>query len=224
MDKMLTVIASRGPDGTKRYLNQGIELGFVRLAINDLTEAGGQPMFAADGRIISLVNGEIYNSLELKRELQAKGHRFRGTSDAEVVPHGYAEWGLELFGRLRGMFAIAIYDLVAENLVLVRDHFGIKPLYFAQTRDGVSFSSSARAVSLHQDVGQTLNHESLSELLRFRYVQSGVSLYKNVRTLLPGHLAICHGADVTLRQYWKDRKSTRLNSSHVSESRMPSSA
>ena len=202
VDKMLAAVASRGPDGTRRFSGQNAEFVFTRLSINDLTETGDQPMFAADGRIVAMMNGEIYNSLEIRRALESKGRRFRGTSDAEVVPHGFAEWGVEIFSRLRGMFAIAIYDTVSKDLILARDHFGIKPMYFATTRDGVAFSSSARAVSLHPDVGQTLNYRAMTELLRFRFVQSGSSLYEKVQTLLPGQFAICRGNTVTLQNYW----------------------
>lgn len=211
---MLSVIASRGPDGTGRHLEPEVEFGFKRLAINDLSATGNQPMYAEDRRIVSMLNGEIYNFRELKRELQAKGRQFLGTSDAEIIPHGYAEWGLDLFRRLRGMFAIALYDHRANSLILARDHFGIKPLYYARTKDGVAFSSSARAVSLHPEVGQTLNHDSLTEALRFRYVLSGRSLYRNVQTLLPGQLAVCKGAEIGLQQYWqRPRFNDPVNSS-----------
>jgi asparagine synthase (glutamine-hydrolysing) len=200
---MLAAVASRGPDGTRRFSGQNAEFVFTRLSINDLTETGEQPMFAADGRIVAMMNGEIYNSPELRRALESKGRQFRGTSDAEVVPHGFAEWGVELFSRLRGMFAIAIYDIVSKELILARDHFGIKPMYYATTRDGVAFSSSARAVSLHPDVGQTLNHRAMTELLQYRFVPSGSSLYENVQTLMPGHFAVCHGSVVSLHNYWR---------------------
>ncbi len=203
VDKMLAAVASRGPDGTRRFSGQNAEFVFTRLSINDLTETGEQPMFAADGRIVAMMNGEIYNSPELRRALESKGRQFRGTSDAEVVPHGFAEWGVELFSRLRGMFAIAIYDIVSKELILARDHFGIKPMYYATTRDGVAFSSSARAVSLHPDVGQTLNHRAMTELLQYRFVPSGSSLYENVQTLMPGHFAVCHGSVVSLHNYWR---------------------
>lgn len=203
---MLSVIASRGPDGQKQIVEAGFHFGFARLAINDLSETGDQPMFSLDGQIVTMLNGEIYNAPELRRELETKGYQFRGKSDAEIIPHGYAEWGNSLFPRLRGMFAIAVFEKATRTLTLVRDHFGIKPLYFATIRDGVTFASSARAVSLHPEVGQSLDYSVLSEFLRFRYVQSGRSPYQNVTTLPPGHLLISNDAGVTLCRYWSRQR------------------
>ena len=200
---MLSVIASRGPDGQRKIEEAGFTFGFARLAINDLSETGDQPMFSLDGQVVTMLNGEIYNAPELRRELETKGYQFRGNSDAEVIPHGYAEWGIALFPRLRGMFAIAVFEKRTRTLTLVRDHFGIKPLYYAAIRDGVTFASSARAVSLHPQVGQSLDHSVLSEFLRFRYVQSGRSPYKNVLTIPPGHMLISNDAGVVLRRFWK---------------------
>ena len=199
---MLAVIASRGPDGQFKFTDQTFSFGFTRLSINDLSETGNQPMFSNDKQFISMMNGEIYNAPELRRELEADGHRFRGSSDAEVIPHGYAQWGTALFGRLRGMFAIAVFDMKLHQLTLARDHFGIKPLYYAMTRDGVAFSSSARAVSLHADVGQSLNEKSMVEFLRFRYVQSGAPLFERVRSLDPGCFVQCNGRETRLTRYW----------------------
>jgi len=152
------------------------------------------------------MNGEIYNAPELRKELEARGHLFIGTSDAEVVPHGFYEWGVELFPRLRGMFAIAIFDRLSRQLVLARDHFGIKPLYYAMTNDGVCFASSARAVSLHHGVGQQINPSAVREFLRFRYVKSGTPMYLNVRTVRPGEYVISEGRAITRRRFWSRRR------------------
>lgn len=202
LDKMLAAIANRGPDGQARFVDQGINLGFTRLSINDLSATGNQPMFSNDNQFVSMMNGEIYNAPELRRELETLGYQFRGSSDAEVIPHGYARWGTELFGRLRGMFAIVLFDKKSHQLTLARDHFGIKPLYYAITRDGVVFSSSARAVSLHSEVGQSLNENSLVEFLRFRYVQSGTPLFEKVRSLDPGCFVQSNGQETRRTRYW----------------------
>ena len=178
IERMLNAVASRGPDGTRIHSEGNTHFGFARLAINDLTKTGSQPMVSSNNRFISMMNGEIYNAPELRRLLEAKGHVFEGTSDAEIIPNGYVEWGEELFPMLRGMFAIAITDRITKTLLLVRDQFGIKPLYYATTDDGVVFSSSARAVSLHPAVGQSLNHSALAQVLRFRYVGNGEPLYR----------------------------------------------
>jgi len=184
--------------------------GFARLSINDLSWTGDQPMSSADGRYVSMMNGEIYNAPQLRKELEACGYRFIGTSDAEVVPHGFSEWGVELFPRLRGMFAIAIFDRSSRRLVLARDHFGIKPLYYAQTKDGVCFASSARAVSLHPGVGQQINPSAVREFLRFRYVKSGTPMYLNVRSVQPGEFVISEGRDVTCLKFWSRRRFTEV--------------
>lgn len=202
IDRMLAAIASRGPDGSKRFEEPGVRLGFARLSINDLSAAGDQPMFSANERMVSMMNGEIYNAPELRKTLESRGYRFRGNSDAEVVPHGFSEWGDDLFPRLRGMFAITLFDRTTRRLVLARDHFGIKPLYYAVTRDGVCFSSSARAVSLHSDVGQAIDTRAVNELLRFRYVKSGIPMYSAVRSVLPGQVVSCDGKNLRLHQFW----------------------
>jgi len=202
IDGMLSVVASRGPDGSERFDEPGLHFGFARLSINDLSATGNQPMFSENQRFVSMMNGEIYNAPELRRTLESRGRRFKGNSDAEVIPHGYAEWGNGLFARLRGMFAIAVFDRTMRRLSLARDHFGIKPLYYAPTQDGVCFSSSARAVSLHPQVGQTLNPKAVSEFLRFRYVKSGLPMYLAVQTVQPGQIVICDGRSIEQSQYW----------------------
>ncbi len=201
--EMLAVIASRGPDGTKRYSDDGIHFGFARLAINDLSDSGDQPMFSEDSQIVTMMNGEIYNAPELRRTLESLGYRFKGSSDAEVIPHGYLVWGTELFSRLRGMFAVAIFDRRSKTLILARDHFGIKPLYYSAISSGVVFSSSARAVTLHPEVGNSLNEVAMTEFVRYRYVSSGSPLYKRVSAVPPGCFVVCNGQRTTMHQYWK---------------------
>lgn len=216
INKMMAVIAARGPDGQERFSQAGMSFGFCRLSINDLSETGNQPMKSSDGLVVAMMNGEIYNAPELRKQLEWKGHKFRGKSDAEVIPNGYVEWGVDLFSRLRGMFAVAVFDLTKHRLLLARDHFGIKPLYFAETRDGVAFSSSARAVGLHPDVGHSLNHQAMSELVRYRYVQSGTALYQQVKVIPPGSVAVCEGRDTRIHTYWRRPRfsSDRRGSEH----------
>jgi len=215
--RMLSVVANRGPDVSRQFTEPGLHFGFARLSINDLSETGNQPMLSEGQRFISMMNGEIYNAPELRRELESYGYHFRGTSDAEVIPHGFCKWGLQLFERLRGMFAIAVYDRTTRQLVLARDHFGVKPLYFAPTRDGVSFASSARAVSLHPDVGQTISPRAVAEFLRFRYVTSGTPLYSAVHTVLPGHIVICSGRTLEYRKFWSRQHFSELANESITE-------
>src|SRR5918996_5289575 len=137
------LLRHRGPDGEGRWSGEGIALAMRRLAIIDL-ETGDQPVANERGDVVAIVNGELYNYRELRAELGARGHRFRGEGDVEVVPHLYEEYGERFVERLRGMFAIALWDEQRGRLVLARDRFGIKPLYLAELGDALVFSSELR--------------------------------------------------------------------------------
>lgn len=203
LDQMINRIRPRGPDGVQVVERDSLHLAFTRLAINDLSATGNQPMVSIDGRYITMVNGEIYNAAELRRLLEAKGWRFRGTSDAEVIPHGFMHWGTDLFKKLRGMFAVSVFDTHLKQLVLARDHFGIKPLYFSDFPGGIVFSSSARAVAIHPKVGMNLRESAIGELLRFRYCPSGESMFSRVETVKPGEFIVWNQKDINRRTYWQ---------------------
>src|SRR5436190_2333055 len=140
-DAILESLAHRGPDATGVMTWPQAGLLHTRLKIIDLSPTGAQPMTNEDSSVYVIFNGEIYNHRSLRRELEAKGHVFRGTSDTEVLPHLYEEHGRELFSRLRGMFTIALYDVKKRLLLLGRDRFGIKPLFYSRTRQLLAFSS-----------------------------------------------------------------------------------
>lgn len=203
LDQMIQMIRPRGPDGLQIIESDSVHFAFTRLAINDLSPTGNQPMTSSDGRYIAMLNGEIYNASELRLLLKAKGFRFRGTSDAEVIPHGFALWGTELFEKLRGMFAVSVFDTYLKQLVLARDHFGIKPLYFSTFTGGVTFSSSARAVAIHPKVGMNLRESAIGELLRFRYCPSGESMFSKVETVKPGEFIVWDEKTLNRRKYWQ---------------------
>lgn len=200
---MLARIRSRGPDEQRTVVSRPAHLAFARLAIVDLTSTGSQPMTSRDGRYVTMLNGEIYNQQELRQQLSTAGYRFTGTSDAEVIPHGFSEWGARLFARLRGMFAIAVYDTVTKEVWLARDHFGVKPMYFASIGGEFVFSSSARAVALHPSVGRELRESAIGEFLRFRYVASGESMFAHVETLAPGTYVHWANGRITIATYWR---------------------
>ena len=130
---MIKTVRHRGPDDEGVWTDQICGLAHARLSIIDVSAAGHQPMASADGRVWVSFNGEIYNFMELRRELEAKGYVFRSHSDTEVIVYGYVAWGENVFSRLRGMFAIAIWDRVNRKLLLGRDRFGKKPLYYARS-------------------------------------------------------------------------------------------
>ncbi|MDA0237376.1 MAG: asparagine synthase (glutamine-hydrolyzing) [Proteobacteria bacterium] len=202
LDQMMQIIRPRGPDGEERFEDGLVHLGFARLAINDLSPTGNQPMASSDGRYITMVNGEIYNAAELRKLLEAEGCRFKGSSDAEVIPHGFMHWGTDLFGKLRGMFAVVVFDTNLKQLILARDHFGIKPLYFSTFAGGITFSSSARAVAIHPKVGMNLRESAIGELLRFRYCPSGESMFSRVETVNPGEWIVWDEKKINRRLYW----------------------
>jgi len=138
------LIAHRGPDANGSWNNSKVSFAHRRLSLIDLSPLGNQPMVSADGKLILVFNGEIYNFQEIRKVLQSKGHVFRSSSDTEVVLYAYQEWGTNSFARFNGMFAIAIYDLEKEKVVLARDHAGIKPLYYHLADDQLVFSSEVR--------------------------------------------------------------------------------
>src|SRR5258708_25008160 len=144
----LDIVAHRGPDGrgwrTFESVAGPVALGHRRLSIIDLDERAAQPMSSADGRYWLTFNGEIYNFLELRAELAARGHRFITSSDSEVLLHAYIEWGEDSLERLRGMFAVVIYDAVDQRVFAARDRFGIKPLYYFAGRGGLAFASEIK--------------------------------------------------------------------------------
>ena len=140
------LLAHRGPDGKGHYLDAGCELVHRRLALIDLSPAGAQPIPNEDGTIQAVFNGEIYNHRELRSELKSRGHRFRGGSDSEVLVHLYEEEGEQMAARLRGMFAFAVLDRRRNRVLLVRDRFGIKPLYYARHGDQWLFASEMKDI------------------------------------------------------------------------------
>ena len=129
---MMNTIVHRGPDSEGRYVDEDVALGFRRLSIIDLSEVGNQPLYNEDKSMVLVFNGEIYNYQELREELVKAGHVFASNTDSETLVHGFEEWGEKLVGRLRGMYAFAIWDAKKKKLFAARDIFGIKPFYYAQ--------------------------------------------------------------------------------------------
>jgi asparagine synthase (glutamine-hydrolysing) len=201
---MMELLEHRGPDGEGLWAGSGAVLGHRRLAIIDLS-GGYQPIFN-ETRDVSLVfNGEIYNYRELRRELASHGHQFRTASDTEVLVHGYEEWGDDVVTRLRGMFAFALWDERARRLLLGRDRFGVKPLYYAETDGGARllFASEIKALFAEERVPRALNRARLGEYLAFRSVVGEDTLFEHVRELMPGTLLALQGGRRTERRYWR---------------------
>ena len=179
LQAMMDALTHRGPDaeGKWRDLKTGVHLGHRRLSIIDL-QHGTQPMSLPDGSLIVIYNGEIYNSLQLRAELQALGHQFMTDhSDTEVLLHGFKEWGEDLPQKLNGMWAFAVYETSRNRLFLSRDRFGEKPLFYTRQNGTFAFASELKALLKHRRVTSGISHSSLRKYYAYGYVPSPSSLY-----------------------------------------------
>jgi asparagine synthase (glutamine-hydrolysing) len=203
-ERFAAALVHRGPDGHGFFQRGPIALAHRRLAIIDLSEAGRQPMTNEDGQIAIVVNGEIYNHAELRADLQAKGHRFRSGSDSEVVAHLYEEVGARVPELLRGMFAFALWDARQATLLLARDRFGEKPLYYGQRPDGFVFASELGALVADERTPATLSLPALDAYLALQYVPSPHTIYEGLEKLPAGHtLQIRCGGRPVVRRYYR---------------------
>jgi asparagine synthase (glutamine-hydrolysing) len=190
LSAMIDAIRHRGPDDRGTWSDDVCGLAHARLSIIDLTPAGHQPMGSADGRVWVSFNGEIYNFMELRRELEAGGHVFRSRSDTEVIVEGYRVWGADLFTRLRGMFALAIWDAQNQRLLLARDRLGKKPIYFAQVRDLLLFGSEIKALLTWPEVDRRPDTVAIDQYLSLQYVPSPRTAFAAVRKLPAAHYLV----------------------------------
>jgi asparagine synthase (glutamine-hydrolysing) len=188
--RMNGTIAHRGPDAEGLWSDdQGrCVLGHRRLSIIDTSEAGLQPMATRDGRFVLSYNGELYNYLDIRAELEVTGVRFRGRTDTEVVLEAFARWGIDAFKRFDGMFALAVFDTQSGDLVLARDAFGEKPLYYSRQADCTyAFASELQALELAPGIDLAVSVDAMAEMLTFQYIGAPRSIYRSVRKLRPGH-------------------------------------
>lgn len=202
--KMTEQMAHRGPDSSGYFEEPGIHMGFRRLAIIDL-EAGEQPIYNEDKTLVLTFNGEIYNYRELREKLLARGHFFYTKSDSEVLVHAYEEWGEKMLRRLRGMFAIAIYDRREETLFLARDFFGIKPLHYMMCGGHFVYGSEIKSLTLFQGFQKHLNARTLDKYLSFQYAVPPETFYQGVYCLPPAHYMTCRNGEIHIRRYWEPR-------------------
>jgi asparagine synthase (glutamine-hydrolysing) len=204
---MADSIRHRGPDDegfacfSLGELGGAVGFAHRRLAIIDLT-TGEQPMTHRAAGVTLIYNGEIYNFRELRRELESKGHRFRSQSDTEVLLTAYVAWGPECVGRLRGMFAFALWDEPRRRLMLARDHFGKKPLYLAETRGGLVFGSEVKALLAFGDLAPDLDRASVADYLVYRYVPAPHTLFAGIRKLSPGSYALWEAGRLSEKRFY----------------------
>jgi asparagine synthase (glutamine-hydrolysing) len=215
---MVRLLTHRGPDDDGHYENGPVGMGMRRLSIIDL-ETGHQPMTNEGGTVRAVFNGEVYNYRELRALLEAKGHRFSTRSDTEVLVHGYEEWGEDLPGHLRGMFAFAIYDQresgeaglrspVPGRLFLARDHFGIKPLYYAEIDGTFAFASEIKSILALPGIARDIDPEALGPYLSFLYVPEPRTMFKGIHALPPAHALTVRDGHVSVRRYWTFQPAT----------------
>ncbi len=201
--RMMTALARRGPDaqGLERW--PGVVLGHRRLSIFDLSDAGRQPMLSEDRSIGVVFNGAIYNFLDLRAELERQGCGFHTRTDTEVLVHGYREWGIDrLIGKLRGMFAIGLWDQTRRTLYLVRDRLGVKPLLYSDRNGYIAFASTAWALASAGAAGE-IDSRAVSEYLEFGYVTDDRTIYRDVSKLPAATILEWHDGALTQRQYWQ---------------------
>ena len=198
--RMNARLVHRGPDSDGEFAADGVALAMRRLSIIDL-EHGDQPIANEDGTVTVVQNGEIYNYRELRRELEGRGHRFRTASDTEVLVHLYEEHGEDFAERLRGMFAIAIWDARERRLLLARDRFGIKPLYY-RLRDGaLSFASELKALLEQPGFSREIDPRAVAAFLAFNSIPAPLTIFAEARKLPPGTLAVWRDGELRQRRY-----------------------
>src|SRR5256884_135237 len=225
INSMLRSIEHRGRDDEGIWTSQPIDaeehrvcLGHRRLSIIDTSSAGHQPMPTRDGRLVVILNGEIYNYRELREQLATKGHRFRTQTDTEVLLAAWAEWGDECLTRLNGMFAFALWDDKEHALYLVRDRVGIKPLYYADMSDklqfvecsgrdarapsAIVFASEIKSILASGLIRPELDHEALHQFLTFLWAPDPNTLFRGIKTVPPGHFVKIRDGQSSLRQWW----------------------
>ena len=202
---MMDRIVHRGPDMGGTHIKDGVALGFRRLSILDLTEAGAQPMGNEDGSVFVVFNGEIYNFQELRAELEVAGHTFHCDADTEVLVHGYEEWGEGLVDRLRGMYGFVVHDMRSGKLFGARDIFGIKPFYYYQTADGdLLFGSEIKSFLEHPGFEKAVNKKALRPYLTMQFPATDETFFAGVYKLPAAH---CFTFDIAsgcmdVRRYW----------------------
>ena len=198
---MMDKIAHRGPDDEGMYVDNDVAIGHRRLSIIDLSH-GAQPMYNETGDIAIVFNGEIYNHLEIRKDLIAKGHTFANDSDTECLIHGYEEYGTELLGKLRGMFSFVIWDTNKKLMFGARDHFGIKPFYYSLFNDNFIFSSETKAILEFPGFKKEVNEEALEQYLSFQYSVLPETFFKGIYRLPAGHYLIFKDGKLEVQRYF----------------------
>ncbi len=201
LHSMCEAIVHRGPDSEGLWLDEGVALGMRRLSVIDL-HTGGQPVYSEDREIVVIMNGELYNYREVRADLEKLGHKFETQTDTEILPHLYQEYGDALIDHLNGMFAFALWDKRRKKLLIARDRFGEKPLYYGVFDGKLLFASEAKALLAHPSVKPELDLDTLRHYLSFDYVPAPMSIYKGISKLPAAHLLTVENGEINTRRYW----------------------
>jgi len=203
LNKMMDRIIHRGPDMAGEYIEGDVALGFRRLSILDLSEAGRQPMTSEDGNVTITFNGEIYNFMDIRRDLEKLGHTFKSNCDTEALLRGYIEYGEDIVYKLRGMFAFVIWDKQKNKLFGARDFFGIKPFYYTKAKNGsFLFGSEIKSFLDHPDFEKAVNKYALRPYLTFQYSSQPETFFEGVYKLPPAHYFVYENGNMTVKRYW----------------------
>ena len=196
-------IAHRGPDAHGEYLDSVVGLCHRRLSILDLSEAGNQPMFSSDSNIVIVFNGEIYNFLELRKELEAEGVTFASSTDTEVIIKLYEKYGEECLASLNGMFAFALWDKSRKKLFIARDRLGKKPLYYYMDDGRFAFGSEIKAILTLPDIKKEIRLDSVHDFFAYQYIPDPKSIFKHIHKLPPAHFMIIEDGNIEIKKYWE---------------------
>ena len=198
---MCNRIVHRGPDSEGLWLDTNVALGMRRLSIIDL-ETGDQPVFNENKTVLVMLNGELYNYREVRQSLEERRHRFQTASDTEILPHLYEEYGDKLFDHVNGMFAFSLWDKQRRRLILARDRFGEKPLYYGVFGDHLIWASELKALLAHPSVSRQIDADALRHYVSFDYVPAPLSIFKGIKKLPAAHFLTVEGAAVEIKRYW----------------------
>jgi len=201
LHRMCEQMKHRGPDSEGLWTDESVALGMRRLSIIDL-HTGEQPVYSEDKQIVAVMNGELYNFREVRNDLEKRGHKFETQTDTEILPHLYEEYGEAMLEHINGMFAFALWDKRKKKLLLARDRFGEKPLYYGVFDGALVFASEPKVLLEHPSVKREINTDALRQFLSFDYVPAPASIYKGISKLPAAHLLVLEKGEVKTRRYW----------------------
>ncbi|MBA3827741.1 MAG: asparagine synthase (glutamine-hydrolyzing) [Taibaiella sp.] len=208
--RALQTLNHRGPDDEGYYNDDQLFLGHKRLSIIDVSPNGHQPMVSNDGNIITIFNGELYNYNEYRELLLQKGYVFKGHSDTEIIPNLYQEYGIEFIQFIKGIFAIALYDKQKNELFLIRDRIGIKPLYYYENDTYLSLASELKAILADEDIKPEIDHQAIYDYLSLSYIPEPATGFKGIYSLLPGHYLKCANGKVSIQRYEEENTAVEM--------------